>query len=245
MKINIIGRGNVGWHLSEAFKDKAEVINVNPHTLAGLDVDADLTIISVTDTVIPSILEHLPSLRGIVAHTSGSTGIEVLEKAECRKFNSYGVFYPLQTFTKGKALDYSKIPFFIEGSDDETEEKLMQVAEMVSGNVVRADSEKRKALHIASVFACNFANHLWTIAEDYLKAHDLDLSMLLPLIEETCGKIETLSPEKAQTGPAVRNDSLIISNHIEMLKKENNDNWRIYQMLSESIINRHKTRKLS
>lgn len=236
MKINIIGRGNVGWHLSEAFRQKAEVMNVNPHTLAGLDANADLTIISVTDTAIPSILERLPELTGTVAHTSGSTGIEVFEKPGCDRFRSYGVFYPLQTFTKGKPLDYAKIPFFIEGVDAETEKTLMQTAAMVSENVVRADSGKRKALHIASVFACNFANHLWTIADDYLQDHGLDFKLLLPLIKETCGKIETLSPEKAQTGPAARNDNVIISNHIETLKKENNDNWQIYKVLSDSII---------
>lgn len=240
MKINIIGRGNVGWHLSEPFRQKAEVIIVNPHTLAELDTNADLTIISVTDTAIPAILERLPELSGIIAHTSGSTGIEVFEKPGCNRFRRYGVFYPLQTFTKGKPLDYSKIPFFIEAVDADTEEKLMQVAAMVSENVVRADSEKRKALHIASVFACNFANHLWTIADDYLRDHDLDFNLLLPLIKETCGKIETLSPEKAQTGPAARNDGLIISNHIETLKKENNDNWQIYKMLSDSIIKHQK-----
>lgn len=240
MKINIIGRGNVGWHLSEAFRQKVDVVNVNPHTLAELDTDADLTIISVTDTAIPSILEKLPELTGIVAHTSGSTGIEVFEKPGCNRFRRYGVFYPLQTFTKGKPLDYSKIPFFIEAVDEDTEEKLMQAAAMVSENVVIADSEKRRALHIASVFACNFANHLWTIADDYLRDHDLDFKLLLPLIKETCGKIKTLSPEKAQTGPAVRNDGLIISNHIETLKKENNDNWQIYKMLSDSIIKHQK-----
>ena len=243
MKINIIGRGNVGWHLAEALKSKAQVIVVNPHTLAELDAGADLTIISVTDTAISSILERLPEISGIISHTSGSTGIEVFEKPGCGRFRRFGVFYPLQTFTKGKLLDYSGIPFFIEAVDADTEERLMQAASLISRNVVRADSAKRKTLHIASVFACNFVNHMWTIADDYLRDHDLDFRLLIPLINETCGKIETLSPDKAQTGPAARNDGLIISDHIDTLIKENNDNWQIYKMLSESIVKRHKAGK--
>ncbi|MDE5868742.1 MAG: DUF2520 domain-containing protein, partial [Muribaculaceae bacterium] len=213
-KINIIGRGNVATHLYKAFKQYISVNSINPHTLDNIDVNADLTIISVSDDAIKSVVNHLPKLKGIVAHTSGSTGIDIFKDSHILK---YGVFYPLQTFSKDKDLNYSKIPFFIEASDKETERELLNLASLVSNNVRIANSKQRKKLHIASVFSCNFVNHLWALSDRYLRQNDLSFSDLIPLIEETLEKTSFISPEEAQTGPAVREDMNIIASHIDDL----------------------------
>lgn len=237
-KVDIIGSGNVATHLLKAFSSKTDVNAVNPRTLEGLRPDADFTIISVSDNAIREVAAVLPPIQGILAHTSGSTPIDAVKRENGR----YGVFYPLQTFTKGVELNYSEIPFFIEGSDKKTADSLRHLAGIVSERVDTADSAKRKAMHIASVFACNFTNHLWAIAEKILKENGMDFETVRPLLEETLKKTGRLSPFDAQTGPAVRKDSNIIDSHLEALKS-NSRLAEIYRLLSDSIIESHSRQK--
>ncbi|MDE6409379.1 MAG: DUF2520 domain-containing protein [Muribaculaceae bacterium] len=231
-RINIIGRGNVACHLKKAYRANAEIFEVNPHTLAELNPDADITLISVIDSALPEVLARLPKLKGVVAHTSGSTSIDVFNGFAQDRF---GVFYPLQTFSKSKELDYGIIPFYIEGSDEATGEILFNCARMISSNVRYAGSEQRKRLHIGAVFACNFVNHLWTLSDSFLKEAGLEFKDLIPLISETVDKIKVLSPAEAQTGPAIRGDQKMIDNHLKELEK-NDRLSAIYRLLSESIL---------
>lgn len=239
MKVNIIGRGNVANHLHRAFKDVfgVKVTMVNPHTLEELATDADITIISVSDNAIAEVLGKLPQMKSVIAHTSGATSIEVF----AGRAESCGVFYPFQTFSKDKKLEYDEIPFFIEGSDARAEGTLLQLASMISRKVYKADSHKRRAMHVAGVFACNFTNHLWAIADDILKDNGMDFNVLRPLLEETLSKTDTMRPFDGQTGPAVRNDSKTINSHLEFLKDSNvnQDVIEIYNLLSCSIIDSH------
>ncbi len=234
MKINIIGSGNVASHLIKAFQDKAEIRHVNPHTLCGFDIDADVSIIAVTDNAIRQVAESLPEVAGIIVHTSGSTPIDALE---CRK-ERIGVFYPLQTFTKDVELDYSEIPFLIEAKDHDTELRLLKLAATISDNVRVADSEKRKTLHVASVFACNFVNHLWAISEKLLNENGMEFNIIRPLLKETLRKTEHMSPFDAQTGPAIRRDSKTIDTHLSLLETDR-ELMNIYQTLTSSIISSH------
>lgn len=234
--INIIGRGNVASHLFLALKDKYRPIIVNPHTLDELDRNAPLTIIAVSDSAIRQVIDRLPALQGIVVHTSGSTDISVFYKSCIQKF---GVLYPMQTFSKEKKLNYSKIPFFIEASESSVLSKIKGYAASVSDNVREASSDQRKKLHIAAVLSCNFVNHLWALTDDYLKKQGLQFSDMIPLIKETVGKIEELSPKDAQTGPASRGDKAIINEHLEALSSDNNIK-EIYRILSDSIMSFEK-----
>lgn len=233
IKINIIGRGNVATHLMKAFGDKAEPIAVNPHTLEGLDETAPVSLICVSDRAIADVAMALrdKGYVGLVAHTSGSTPLETIGVL----FPKSGVFYPLQTFTKDKELDYESIPFFIEGCDAEAEGFLIELARMISPNVNKADSHQRQTLHIASVFACNFVNHLWNISARILEKDGMNFSLLLSLLRETLGKVHYLDPALAQTGPASRGDRNIMDAHIRTLAGSP-DLELLYRMLSESIV---------
>lgn len=231
--INIIGRGNVGSHLYEAFSsagDRIKALYVNPRTLEGLDPEADFTLISVTDSAIGDVAGSLPQMKGIVAHTSGSVPMDLLDTRK----EPHGVFYPLQTFTKGAPVSYREIPFFIEGSDAETGRKLSKLAHIISDNVSFADSEQRRFLHVASVFSCNFVNHLFALSDEFLAQHGMEFSSLLPLIGETIRKAGMMSPADAQTGPAARGDQKVIESHLLMLE-DNPRMYEIYRLLSESI----------
>ncbi len=234
MKINIIGRGNVATHLHKAFMGKADVAIVNPHTFEGFNNDADITLISVSDNAISSVAKSMPATKGIIAHTSGSAPLNILSFRN----EKTGVFYPLQTFTKGADLDYSEIPFFIEAADKDTEKQLTCLASLISSNIHIADSGKRKVLHVASVFACNFTNHLWNISDRLLTENGMCFDMIRPLLKETLKKTERLSPFESQTGPAVRQDSKTIDSHLSFLNSDK-ELANIYKTLSSSIISTH------
>lgn len=236
-KISIIGTGNVGTHLYNAFTSLAPALDVklvNPRTLEGLTKDNDVILIAVKDDAIPEVASRVAGHGAIIAHTSGSVPMEILKNSA----RHYGVFYPLQTFTKNKELNYKEIPFFIEGSSRETSAELSELAGWISPHVYEADSPKRKRLHIAAVFACNFSNHLVSIADDILHENGMDYTVLLPLLNETVGKLQSLSPAKAQTGPAVRHDHTVMEAHEKMLERQP-DKLAIYRLLSDSIMNKN------
>ena len=167
-------------------------------------------------------------------HTSGSIGIDVFEP----NFSDFGVFYPLQTFNTYIELTISEIPFCIEGNSKTFEKELIEIAKNLSSNVITMNSVQRKQLHIAAVFANNFSNHMYSIADDLLTEEDIDFKVLLPLIKQTIAKINTNKPKAIQTGPAKRKDIKIIQKHINLIQQE--DIKELYQKISNSIIKTHE-----
>ncbi len=256
-RIVILGSGNVASHLIPALAEENDVVQVWTRTpgkhlpclesLPDIPVvsdpakiirDADFYIIAVADDAIISVAEMLAGMEvnGIVAHTSGSFPLEKL--VGVFKSGKVGVFYPLQTFSKDVPVDISKVPFFIEGADKETAERLSALARTVSTDVRSADSVVRGHLHVAAVFANNFVNYMWDVADSYLKENvNLDLKVFGPLLEETLRKAVENGPRQSQTGPAVRRDTKVIDAH---LSKLNEDDSAVYKLLSELIMKRHK-----
>ena len=238
MKIDIIGRGHVASHLLEALNGRTDATIVNSRTLDGLRKDCDLYLISVSDDAIIEVASKAAELipgESVLAHTSGTTPMSVLDNMH----EHIGVFYPLQTFTKGVKLKYSEIPFFLEGSDKLTETVLEKTVTLIGAHSRFIDSSQRRELHIASVFSCNFINHLWCLADSYLRENGLDFSDLIPLIKETTAKIERVKPYEAQTGPAVRQDMKTINSHMDKLEQYPGLK-EIYSLLTKSIIDLHK-----
>lgn len=229
--VAIIGGGNVATHLANALSEKADVTLVNPRTLENLPSHSDFDIISVKDTAIREVAQRLKGRDAILAHTSGSIPMSALSDVAV----SFGVFYPLQTFTKGVEIQYSEIPFFIEGNDSTTELKLKGLAHLISDNIISADSADRKRLHIASVFACNFTNRLMGIAKEILSESGIDFRVMLPLLRQTISKLDNMTPEEAQTGPAVRNDFGVMDAHIKMLEGDQ-ELQQLYRIFSNQII---------
>jgi predicted short-subunit dehydrogenase-like oxidoreductase (DUF2520 family) len=249
----LFGTGNVGTHLAQLLNEsgieirqiysrnadnardlafKKSVPSISDVTQA--DPDADLWLISVSDDAVAPIAANLPDYKGIVAHTAGSVPMDILSR-----FNKRGVFYPFQTLSKNREIDYNEVPFLIEGSDAETTRKLLRLAGILSTNVSEADSAQRATLHIAAVLSCNFVNHLYTLSSDLLEAGGLSFKYLKPLIKETTQKILYMSPHKAQTGPAIRNDKAIMEQHIRSLANQPSLQ-EIYRLLSNDIFQYHK-----
>ncbi|MCY0969009.1 Rossmann-like and DUF2520 domain-containing protein [Chryseobacterium wangxinyae] len=243
MQIVIIGSGNVAYHLAKAFKQNniplAQVFGRNEEVLKKISeelnvsfstenlAEADLYIICVSDQSVENVSEIITKKNCLVAHTSGSLPKEIL-KGEYRKSS----FYPLQTFSKSKDLEYSKIPFFIETENENDQKTLTDLALKISANVMKSDHEKRKYIHLTAVFACNFVNHLFTRAKEISDAQEIPFNYFLPLIDETVRKIHEIEPKSAQTGPAVRNDTRVLELHEQLLKDES---LAIYKTMNHSI----------
>ncbi|MCT3923931.1 DUF2520 domain-containing protein [Elizabethkingia anophelis] len=240
----IIGSGNVAWHMAKAFKeagiDLIQLYGRNEQELKKLSLEinveystnqlkqADFYLICTSDKAIAEVSKQIPYEQALVAHTSGSLSRDVLE-GSYRKAS----FYPLQTFSKSRKLDYSKIPLFVDAGWESDNILLTDLAKKISTNVMRINHEQRKQMHLSAVFACNFVNHLYAQAEIICKQNDISFNYFLPLIEETADKIKTISPKDAQTGPAVRNDQNIIKFQENLIVNPNQLN--IYKILTESI----------
>jgi len=244
MKIVIIGSGNVAYHLTKALvmsrqnviqifgrnevdlKNISEELNV-PFSTNCLQ-EADLYIIAVSDSAIAQVSGLILNPNAIVVHTSGSLPVDVLV-GDYKKAS----FYPLQTFSKNKNVDFKNIPVFIEAQDAEVVRQLKSLAETISDKVEISSYEKRKYIHLTAVFACNFVNHLFTRAKEVSDSQGIKFDYFLPLIEETFDKIKYLEPRLAQTGPAVRNDTRVLELHKELIKSQ--EQLEIYNIMNRSI----------
>ncbi len=247
VKVIILGGGNVAYHLTNnMLKNKAiKVVQVYNRSIEKLNYlknkvpitanlselkDAAIYIISVSDNAISNLSEKLNLKNKLVVHTSGSIAINVLKST-----SNKGVFYPLQSFSKGREISFLEIPICIEAENTKDLALLEKLAKSISKNTFQINSKQRKNLHVAAVFVNNFVNHLYQIGNDICTKNNVPFAILQPLIKETALKINTLSPFNAQTGPAKRNDIKTIEKHIEMLPKNQQE---IYTLLTKSI---HKT----
>lgn len=255
LKIVVIGSGNVATHLAQALSFSVNIVQIYSRNITNaialaqkvkgchaidnfndIDTNADIYLISAKDDAIKSIVAQTAcrcNSNALWLHTSGSVPADVFAP-HCQH---YGVLYPLQTFSKDVEVNVAEVPFFVEGNNADTENDIFLIAKSLSATVKRADSDCRRRIHAAAVFACNFTNHMWAIANDILQQGNLEWEILIPLLKETLAKTQELPPAEAQTGPARRGDTDTMNAHIAMLDEHQQE---IYRMLSDSIMKRYK-----
>ena len=228
ISVLLVGKGNVATHLHDTFLSIDNIVftQISSRDLKNIP-KADITIVAVSDDAIAEVSSKIKNT--FVVHTSGACSIN-----ELKNTTNKGVFYMLQTFSKDKKVDFNEVPFCLEAENKKDEEQLKELANLIGEKIYSINSEQRKALHVAAVFVNNFTNYMYNIGSDICKEHQVPFDILLPLIKETASKIETLSPEKAQTGPAIRNDKTTIKNHLDLLNKEQQ---KIYKIITKSIQN--------
>ena len=245
----IIGSGNVATSLAHGLAAHCRVVQIYSRRLEhaqmladavgcpdatddlqALATGADAYIIAVSDDAIADVIAATPDNGALWVHTSGSKPIDVFagRRAHC------GVMWPMQSFSRQVVTPLDEVHFFIEASDSDTLAEMRSLGNMISRHVTEADSEQRLRLHIASVFSCNFANHMWTLAHEVLSDAGLPFEALMPLIRTTVDKLDRLTPAQSQTGPAIRHDVQVIARHLSMLDGDKRD---IYRLLSDSIMN--------
>ncbi|WP_088322793.1 DUF2520 domain-containing protein [Polaribacter tangerinus] len=226
ISILIIGNGNVAHHLQKAFKkiNTLSVMQIGSRNLNKIPF-ADITIIAVSDNAISEVSKKITN--PFVVHTAGNFDLKSLQN-NTRK----GVFYMLQSFSKATDVNFSQIPFCLEAENNEDYLVLESLAKTLGNKIYKIDSKQRKLVHVSAVFVNNFTNHLYKISRDICSHNNIPFEILFPLIAETARKIEVITPEQAQTGPAVRNDTKTISNHLELLSAQHQE---IYSILTKSI----------
>ena len=253
LKIAILGAGNLAWNLAPALEDagheitevyardlqKAKEITERIYSATPKDdldfseSSAELFILAIKDDALSEVADQVILPEGsVLVHTSGAIPMEVLSQSSA----SYvGVFYPLQSFTKGKKVDFEEVPFLLESEDEGSLQLLKKVAKSLSQLVYSLRGKDRQAVHVAAVFASNFTNHMLRIAEDILHRQGLDAELLKPLIIESISKSLQLGARKAQTGPAIREDYETLETHHHFLAY-NEQLAEIYRLISQDII---------
>ena len=257
MNVVAIGAGNLATSLIPALQEAGNtIVQVYSRTIGAAEAlaaivgsaavddiakicrDADIYIISVTDTALPDIAGRLTrhlcaggeSNRNtpLIVHTAGSMSIDVIPATR------RGVLYPMQTFSKQRRVDFGLIPIFVEATTKDDEELLLGLSRSITTHVQPLSSEDRKYLHLAAVFCSNFANHCYALADEILARHGISFSSMLPLIDEVAAKVHYLPPQKAQTGPAIRHDAAVVKAHLDLLADQPHIQ-NIYKIMSESI----------
>lgn len=245
-RVVIVGSGNVAEALARALAGRVVQVwarnaqrgravaalcgatwSGEPQALAA----ADVYLIAVSDRAVAEVAAHLPfAPQAVVAHTAGAVPLNVLP-AGCRR----AVLYPLQTFTAGVAVDFAQIPLFVEGETAATEQQIEDFARTLSSQVRHADTDIRRRIHLAGVFANNFVNYMYICAADVLRPTGLPFEVLAPIIGETARKaVTSAEPRTVQTGPAVRGDMHSQRLH-EALLQEQADLLEIYKLNSQAI----------
>ena len=248
-RVVLIGSGNVATSLALALNGKCHLVQVYSRSMASAEAlasrvgaqatndlsqivtDADIYVISVVDDAITRVLETCPARGGLWVHTSGSTSIDVFKGKRTR----YGVLYPMQSFSKSCPARMHEVHIFIEGCDSCATKEVKELAMLLTNNVHEITSTEREQLHVAAVFACNFANHMFTLSSEVLDEAGIPFDAMLPLIKTTIAKLDNLPPTQSQTGPAARGDVNVIERHLQSLSGDKHD---IYRLLSQSILNR-------
>jgi len=251
-KIVIIGAGSLATNLAVALHNNGlQILQIVNRTLSNatilaekvnasytnnfnkIDLQADLYIIAVSDSIISEISEKLLLKNKLVVHTAGTIDMEIIKSIS----SNYGVFYPLQTFSKTEIIDFKNIPICIEANSLDNEALLIELGKKISNNIQKTTSEQRKILHISAVFASNFTNYMYLVADKMLSENQLSFDLLKPLIHRTAEKVQTQQPENALTGPARRNDIVVMQAHLQLL--ENHPEYqKIYKLISDNI-NKH------
>lgn len=248
-RVVLIGSGNVATNLALALNGKCHLVQVYSRSMASAEAlasrvgaqatndlsqivtDADIYVISVVDDAITRVLETCPARGGLWVHTSGSTSIDVFKGKRTR----YGVLYPMQSFSKSCPARMHEVHIFIEGCDSCATQEVKELAMLLTNNVHEITSTERERLHVAAVFACNFANHMFTLSSEVLDEAGIPFDAMLPLIKTTIAKLDNMTPTQSQTGPAARGDINVIERHLQSLSGDKHD---IYRLLSQSILNR-------
>lgn len=257
MKITLIGAGNVGYHLGRRLFKKgltvrqvysrqlqnaqflAKKIKATPVTeFSAIDSKSDIYIIAVKDDAIESVAKALRQNKGmkrkLVVHTSGAAASDTIAKY----FPNFGVFYPLQSFSKAKKVRFTKIPICIHANQAKALKNLVDIGHLISNKVAVINDQERAILHVAAVIVNNFTNHLFHLGHEITKQEKIDFDLLKPLMEETVLKIANHPPLEMQTGPARRNDKKTIEKHLKYLKKFPKYT-HLYTLLTKSIQDAH------
>lgn len=254
MRISFIGSGNVATHLALAMFNRGHVIDqiwsrdlshaqlladrvkAQPiNDLSQLRSTAYVYIMAISDDALYEVAPQLHLGNALVLHTSGATAIDVLRTTS----NRYGVLWSPQTFIRDVALDYSELPFCIEGNTPEAEADIEEFIGMISTHIYHTNHEQRQYLHLSAVMVSNFTNCLYGMAQQICGQHDIPFEVLHPIIATTAQKVRWGDVRYQITGPAIRKDKKTLAAHRTLLA-DDPKLLKLYNELTKLIQTRMK-----
>ncbi|NOT37941.1 MAG: DUF2520 domain-containing protein [Saprospiraceae bacterium] len=259
-KIVLLGSGNLAHHLGRYFykngiiisqifsrnKMTAQALAKKLDALVDSDLDqivrkADAYILCVNDDSIKELSTQLSEILAndkLIIHCSGSKPISEINEF----FINRAVIWPIQSFGAKSKIDWNEIPFFIEATNS-CKDIVEQLCRQMNWKFHPIDSERKKLIHIAAVFANNFSNFNFIIAKEILSTLNLGIEVLKPLVESSQENIFINGPEESQTGPARRSDTKVVQMHLKELSKEFPHFKELYKEYSNLIMDYYKTKK--
>ncbi len=255
MKFAVIGSGNVAWHYSKMWSHVgftltkayarsiekwkncySEFPSVAFSELSEIHKDVDFVLLAVTDHQIVPVAQQLHQ-DAVIFHSSGATDVSAISQ------KNWGIIWGIYSFVQGQALDYAKIPFCIEGSNENTEQLIEKIMHSISPSVFRTHLEQRQKAHVAAVFGNNFITLLLQTSFDLLKEAELPVDLITPTLMQLATNVQHQSPRTLQTGPAKRGDFPTLAAHLAILA--DHPDWKAtYLHLSNTLLKIHEHREL-
>ncbi|NLL19379.1 MAG: DUF2520 domain-containing protein [Clostridia bacterium] len=190
--------------------------------------EVKVLLITTPDRVIGEIVEKLVKLdlsavKGVL-HLSGNHPAAILKPLQAKGL-SIGSLHPLQSLAglEQGLLNLTGSTFTFEG-DTELLPWVTALVERLECRLAIAPASFNKSLyHGGASIASNFLVVLAKMGLDCLVKAGLSpgeaRQALIPLMQGTLNNLGRLPPEKALTGPIVRNDLVTINSHLEELKQ--------------------------
>lgn len=264
--LGFIGAGKVGHTLARLWYERGYVVTAvysrtadHAQTLAvklsakvvdspGAVVDrADLTLLTVPDDAIPSVVAAIASERRgdaggkAIIHTSGARDSLILAPLSEQGFMT-GSLHPVFPFAdvETAADSLPGATFGLEVEANVLRDWLQAMVEALDGRIIHISPGQKAVYHSAFVFASNYAVTLYAVAERLLAGIGAERAVvdnaLNTLLAGTVENLRTQGVPGALTGPLVRGDVGTLEAHQMALAAIDEDLRTLYKQLARSSL---------
>lgn len=220
--VDIVGYGRLGRALHQLFLSKGvQVRRIYSQTQVGEKFALRESWLSDTHLA-PFVFLAMPDdqLAVQLAKRSASDSLFIQCSGNCERLVSTtlstAVWYPLQSFSDGRAPSWETIPILIETPS----QTLLTWTLELGLRAQEMGAEERRILHLAAVWANNFGQVVMGMAAELCRTHRIDPQILNTLLVETLSKALALPGSEAQTGPARRGDIQTQRDHLELMQHD-------------------------
>lgn len=236
--VRVIGPGRAGQSLCGALLaagwDVREPLG-RGDDLSAAAHDVDLLVIATPDAAIAEVAAAVePVTTAVVAHLSGSLGLDVLAPHARRA--SVHPLLPLPDPEAGAARLAAGAHFAIAGDP-----LARQVVEALGGTAFEVDDEHRVAYHAAASVAANHLVALLGQVERIAATAGVPLDAYLPLVRATLDDVAARGPAAALTGPVARGDHETVARHLAAIPVEERPAYEALSTQAARLVHRPGT----
>ena len=268
IKFGFIGAGKVGFSLGKylnennidvsgyysksqhSSKEAAIFTNTRQYNkLEDLIKNSDAIFITTPDNQIIDVwneIKELPIKEKLICHCSGSISSEVFSNINNHGAYGYSIhpmFAISDKYNSYKNLSQAFIT--IEGHNKHIE-YFKHLFSSLGNDVAIISKENKSLYHAASVTVSNLILGLINNAINYLEdcgfTKETAMKALYPLIEFNLKNIKEKGVIDSLTGPVERGDLVTVINHLDVLREEDKE---LYRLLSRNILKIAKVKNLN